>query len=66
MWFLAFTYQGGCSKLFFRSLFQMEVQENPLHNVFREAEILSKGWFWWLIRGMMRSLEVSKVAKNSS
>jgi hypothetical protein len=31
-----------------------------------EAKNLSKGWFWWLIQGMMRSLEVSRVARISS
>ncbi len=44
----------------------MEVQKNPLHNVFREAELLSKGWFCWLMRGMMRSLDISRVARNFS
>jgi protein involved in temperature-dependent protein secretion len=44
----------------------MEVQENPLRNVLKEAELLSKGWFCWLMKGMMRSLKISKMAKNSS
>jgi hypothetical protein len=43
----------------------MKVHENPLCNVLREARFLSKGWYWWLMRGMMRSLEVSRVARNS-
>ncbi len=49
-----------------RSRSPIEVQKNPLHNVLGKAKFLSKAWFWWLIRGMMRSLEVSKTAKNSS
>ncbi len=41
-----------------RFLFPIEVQQNSLHNVLKEAKIQSKGWFGWLIRGMMKSLEV--------
>jgi hypothetical protein len=58
--------QGGCSRLVFRSLFRIKIQENSLCNVLREVEILFKGWFWWLIKGMMRSLKVLRTAKNSS
>jgi len=36
--------EGGCLRLVFRSLFWIEVQENLMHNVLREVEILSKGW----------------------
>ncbi len=44
----------------------MEVQENLLHNVLREAKFLSKNWFCWLMKGMMRSLKVSRMVRNSS
>ncbi len=40
-----FQFQGGCGRLVFRSLSRMEIQENPLHNVRRKVEFLSKGWF---------------------
>ncbi len=40
-----FQFQGGCKRLVFRSLSQMEVQENLLCNVLRKAKFLSKGWF---------------------
>jgi hypothetical protein len=43
--------EGGCLRLVFRSLSWIEVQENLLRNVLKEAKILSKGWFWWLIKG---------------
>jgi hypothetical protein len=44
----------------------MKVHENPLRNVLREAQFLSKGWYWWLMKGMMKSLEVLKATINSS
>jgi len=58
--------EGGCLRFVFRSLSQIEVQEYLLRNVLKEAKILSKGWFWWLIRGTMRSLKVLRIAINSS
>jgi hypothetical protein len=61
--FLAFSHRGGCGRLVFRSLSRMEVQENLLCNVLRKAKFLSKVW---LVKGMMRSLEVLRVARNSS
>jgi hypothetical protein len=67
MWFLVFTRGSRIgSRLMIRSLFPTKVQENPLHNVLGKAEILFKGWFWWLIRGMTRSLEVLKAIKKNS
>jgi len=45
------SYEGGCLRFVFRSLSRIGVQENLLRNVLKEAKILSKGWFWWLIRG---------------
>ncbi len=50
----------------FRSLSRMKVHENPLPNVLKEAKFLSKGWYRWLMRGMMKSLEVLKATRNSS
>jgi len=61
-----FQFQGDCGRLVFRFLFQMEIQENLLRNVFKEVEFLSKGWFCKLIRGMMKSLEISRTTINSS
>jgi hypothetical protein len=40
-----FQFQGSCKTLVFRSLSRMEVQENPLRNVLKKVEFLSKGWF---------------------
>jgi hypothetical protein len=35
-----------------------------LRNVFKEVEIWFKSGFWWLIKGMMKILEVSRVVRN--
>jgi hypothetical protein len=44
----------------------MEVKENLLRNALKKAKFLFKGWFWWLMRGMMKSLDVLRATKNSS
>jgi len=36
-----------------------------LRNILMEVKIQSKGWFWWLIRGMMKSLKISKTTRKS-
>jgi len=53
-------------RLVFRCMSQMEVQKNPLHNVLNKVEFLSKSWFCWLMRGMMKSLKILRAAINSS
>jgi len=50
-----FQTQGGCGRLVFRSLSQMEIQKNSLRNEFKKAKFLFKGWFCWLMKGMMRN-----------
>jgi hypothetical protein len=40
-----FQWQKGCGRLFFTFLYRVKVHENPLHNVFKEAKFLSKGWY---------------------
>ncbi len=60
------VWSRNCSRFVIRPLSSTEIQENLLHNVLGEVEILSEGWFWWLIRGRMRSLEVLRATINSS
>jgi hypothetical protein len=49
-----------------RSLSPTMAQENSLRNVLGEAKIQSKGWFWWLIRGMMKFRGLESGQKSSS
>jgi hypothetical protein len=39
----------------FRSLSWGKIYENSLCIVFRKAKLISKSWYWWLMRGMMSS-----------